>query len=748
MVNSPVPVTARLRFGPRYSPVQPAYWRDDTIVVWCDFFRTGTVTRVGVASVTVLVWDPGGALVSPQIEPQLESVGIWRIAIPVDITGTWRVQVTCDLPSTGVDVREFDVRAPEPDTVRSLGAAPVTAVFGMTGNVTSANADHIIYTGGGDMISRTVTARLGDLVSVLDFGAVGDGSADDTEAVTAAVAYAYAGDFDLCWPGGTYLVAASVPNLHDIRHRGRGVIQAGSDTWQVEPRKTAEQIVYVDPDGDDANDGLTAARPIETIAHAFEILENYGPLLLGQWEIKLAAGDYAGAATLTGLPSENPIKITGPELTKSGDDEADLESLERHAYENPVPTAVIKHPSSVGSGSDATVVASGRGLTLQSYVSAEIKDVKFAGPWDIGLYANTHAVLTLRNVHFDGENPGTEPLTGGNENPWKKGGRAGVTVTNHVKITAYGGRYERWEIGEYELFGVMRNFDVLDEDLRNAAGTLFLGCGVGIKAKELTTGHLDFITCVDCATGLELQAHSASNLKGSRFVGCITPIVLTESEIHNEGGVDIVKPVSGDRYYPQGAGIMQLGNSVTLVGIGWEANYGGPSLRSGYSAPRLIGSDIEATLTGTAFLGATSSGDQEVSNILCLPKNVYVNKGMRIISRLMCGIPAGTTAGTIRFLLYISDVYTTDVIIPSGIVVPAGGAQIFAEWETVCLSDFGTYRITSRAQVITATEVLATVSNIAEDTIDLTDAEHSVSPKVRIANSADSIYFREFQVWG
>lgn len=74
-------------------------------------------------------------------------------------------------------------------------------------------------------VSRTVKARLDDSVSVKDFGAIGNGIADDSVAVQLAYdRVAAAGGGDLFFPRGTYRIALNMTsrNVH-IRGAGRGV---------------------------------------------------------------------------------------------------------------------------------------------------------------------------------------------------------------------------------------------------------------------------------------------------------------------------------------------------------------------------------------------------------------------------------------------------------------------------------------------------------------------------------------------
>jgi hypothetical protein len=58
-------------------------------------------------------------------------------------------------------------------------------------------------------ISRSVGSRLGDFLSVKDFGAVGDGATNDSVAVAACIAAAKAQNKSVFWPDGSY----SIPSL-------------------------------------------------------------------------------------------------------------------------------------------------------------------------------------------------------------------------------------------------------------------------------------------------------------------------------------------------------------------------------------------------------------------------------------------------------------------------------------------------------------------------------------------------------
>jgi hypothetical protein len=85
---------------------------------------------------------------------------------------------------------------------------------------------------GAGATQRTALEKFRDVVSVKDFGAVGDGVADDTAAINAAIAYAAstingAAGMEVFFPTGTYLISSkiSMPNRVTLKGaNGRGVV--------------------------------------------------------------------------------------------------------------------------------------------------------------------------------------------------------------------------------------------------------------------------------------------------------------------------------------------------------------------------------------------------------------------------------------------------------------------------------------------------------------------------------------------
>lgn len=76
-------------------------------------------------------------------------------------------------------------------------------------------------------VATTVQAKLRQTVSVQDFGAVGDGSHDDTAAINLAIVYASAaGSVNIAFPGGNYLISGALTAItgSDIAFTGQGGI--------------------------------------------------------------------------------------------------------------------------------------------------------------------------------------------------------------------------------------------------------------------------------------------------------------------------------------------------------------------------------------------------------------------------------------------------------------------------------------------------------------------------------------------
>jgi len=112
-------------------------------------------------------------------------------SFPVNLTGTWATD-----SASLVEVGDAVLRQ---DLANSSDATKGSALVGYKRNVTGATG-------------RTVSQKLAESVSVKDFGALGNGLADDTAAFQAALSAA--GTFSVFVPAGTYILSAGLTLGH------------------------------------------------------------------------------------------------------------------------------------------------------------------------------------------------------------------------------------------------------------------------------------------------------------------------------------------------------------------------------------------------------------------------------------------------------------------------------------------------------------------------------------------------------
>lgn len=208
-----------------------------------------------------------------------------------------------------------------PATLPLTGAELVRIVqAGGNARATTANiaalatptAANVSYAGIGGR-TRTSQDKMDDWKSLNDFSGIDpSGATDCTAAVIAGFAAAYAGGYPLLCPG-IYKVSGTVAHFHDVVKYGLGKFVNGSNTFWVSILSSQTNNLYVDPAGNDSNDGLTAAQPLLTLQKTVDTIAKYGPYLNGQWVGNAAAGTYTNGATIpSGLSSLNYIHFAGP----------------------------------------------------------------------------------------------------------------------------------------------------------------------------------------------------------------------------------------------------------------------------------------------------------------------------------------------------------------------------------------------------------------------------------------------------
>lgn len=311
------------------------------------------------------------------------------------------------------------------------------------------------------------------VLDVTGFGASPDAAGDANDAaIAAAIAAAVAANGDLYWPEGTYTSSASLASLHSVRHRGPGRIRRGSDTFYVEPKNGQTNRLYVATTGDAANDGLSSAQPMLTVAGLFSAMANYGPMLDGTWEGNFAAGTYVTLNASFGVPSRNIVTFRGPSVGGPPN----------------VPTAVF---SGTGAGSsDFGVRATGPG------VQVNWRDLRFtlynASANNIALLSDYGSDLWWNNVHVDN-------CTGqgiyGEDCPIVRGGgmvidgcRQGILL-NACNMVTLGYGYN----------------DVTKNIVKNCTQN-------GVEWSRGTNGHCDYVTLESNAVGLDVMHVSRCHL--------------------------------------------------------------------------------------------------------------------------------------------------------------------------------------------------------------------------------------------
>jgi len=187
--------------------VGPLVWRNGSQVArltvplnpsWLVY--DGSVTR----------WGDGSAT-APVLLPALQEVDANLIAYNIGTTASGQLAKTAGLPTT-IANDLYGGAAGEVVYQTGLNQTGFTSV-GTTGQLLQSNgsssptwigANNISVTATGSTTPRTLANRFADVLNVKDFGAVGDGVADDSTEIQAAINYCSANSITLFIPSGTY----------------------------------------------------------------------------------------------------------------------------------------------------------------------------------------------------------------------------------------------------------------------------------------------------------------------------------------------------------------------------------------------------------------------------------------------------------------------------------------------------------------------------------------------------------------
>jgi polygalacturonase len=115
------------------------------------------------------------------------------------------------------------------------GTNNIEVVNFLTSNIGATSADLVTYTPSGTgAVARSAASKFGDVVSVKDFGAVGDGVADDTAAIQAAITAS--ANKAVYFPTGTYVVCptANITITQPCQLFGNGtLLKQNAGGWPI-----------------------------------------------------------------------------------------------------------------------------------------------------------------------------------------------------------------------------------------------------------------------------------------------------------------------------------------------------------------------------------------------------------------------------------------------------------------------------------------------------------------------------------
>lgn len=323
-------------------------------------------------------------------------------------------------------------------------------------------------------VTRTVRDKFSDVLSVKDFGALGDGVTDDTASIALAITHCIASGDRLLWPAGDYLTTASLADLHSVRHSGPGRIARGTSYFTAAPTGTQTNRVYVATDGIASNDGLSTAFPT-TLDAALTALSNYGPVLDGIWVVSLAAGTYSRTTTAS-IPqfteSRHRVSVVGPTVAHPG-----------------VPTAILD-------GGGASII----GLSSIGPAKVAVEYIKFQNFLPSvggGVYGSDGINLHTNNVHVDNCTDG-------------------IYVVRSLTMLIKGGVVTNCNQG---VVGSVGQVGTIGWDASSLAeGPIIDGCVTGVSIGEVSSLHVDFCTIKNCTgRGLLVYDNSRSNTASCDF---------------------------------------------------------------------------------------------------------------------------------------------------------------------------------------------------------------------------------------
>lgn len=503
------------------------------IKVPCRVATTANITLSGEQTIDgVAVVDGDRVLVINQTDASENGIwecdtGAWSRAPDWDgvgdvVTGT-TVYVTAGTDNTGFW------------TVTTSGVITIgSTAISFVGGIGSSDA----LTEGVVQLLLTPAERA-KLAGYLFVDGVGDGTTSDQTEVAAKVAAAYSGGYDLYWPPGTFLTTATIPNFHDVKHRGPGIVKRGSDLFYVEPRSGVTNILYVAASGGaDTNDGFSSSQPFATTQAAGNRIYKY-PHADATWKVQLAAGAYSETSTFSRpFPTPNRVQFLGPAVA-----------------DGVQPTAVNTSPGGAGKV----------GLYFDRGVKAYVEDIEFIAFRDGGAVSVSGASAGITAA-------GADLWT---RNVWADGCDIGIEAAFHSMLRVQAGILDSCALGWKAISNTsyVIGYNGTVADATGATGTAILNCTQGGLGQEGSFGHLDFCHLQGNATAMMLVAVSRCHAMGCVFNANTLAVDM------NDNCVFYDNPVTTNTFTANTNKIRSLSGS-RLSGVVEESDYFGPGVKN------------------------------------------------------------------------------------------------------------------------------------------------------------------------
>ena len=180
-----------------------------------------TNAGVPLAGGKIYTYGAGGS--TPQAT-YTTSAGNIAHSNPIQLDAAGRVPGGGEIWLTDTLVYKFQLETSTGTIVQTLDN--VSASIGSAALVASSGSSLIGFIqAGSGAVARTAQAKMRDIVSVKDFGAVGDGVTDDTVAIQAAINSAVStGNANIFVPAGTYVISSTIniSNMRGVTFHGIG----------------------------------------------------------------------------------------------------------------------------------------------------------------------------------------------------------------------------------------------------------------------------------------------------------------------------------------------------------------------------------------------------------------------------------------------------------------------------------------------------------------------------------------------